>query len=78
MGVCDGLYAFPQTIEREGVENTITPAAGETARGLVLIGTGYPDLTDQIEDNLASAGFDWDDIAAVLFTHQDTDHTGSL
>lgn len=78
MEVSDCLYTFPQTIERDGVENTITPAAVETAKETVFIDTGYPDLTDQIEDNLASAGFDWDDVAAFLLTHQDTDHAESL
>lgn len=51
-------YAFPQTIERNGIENTVTPAAVETPKGVVLIDAGYPGLTDQIEGNLVAAGLE--------------------
>lgn len=78
MELATGVYTFPQTIERDGVENTIHPAAVETPKGVVLLDTGYPGLTDQIEANLADAGHGWDDVRSVLITHQDGDHAGSL
>lgn len=78
MELVAGVYAFPQTVERDGVENTIYPSAVETSRGLLLVDTGYPGLTDQIAANLEAAGFEWGDVSAVLITHQDGDHAGSL
>jgi glyoxylase-like metal-dependent hydrolase (beta-lactamase superfamily II) len=78
MELVNGVYALPQTIEREGVETTFYPAAVETSKGLLLVDTGYPGLTDQIGANLADAGFDWGDVSGVLVTHQDGDHAGSL
>ena len=78
MELTDGVYSFPQTIERDGVENTINPAAVETSKGVVLLDTGYPGLTDQIAANLDDMGAGWDDVSAVLITHQDGDHAGSL
>lgn len=78
MKLTDGVYAFPQTIDRDGTETTIYPAAVETPTGLLLIDTGFEGLTDQIESNLAESGFDWEDVAGVVVTHQDGDHAGSL
>lgn len=78
MELATGLHAFPQTIEYDGTENTIHPAAVETDKGVVLLDTGYPGLLDQIEDNLQAAGFDWADVRGVLISHQDGDHAGSL
>jgi len=78
MELADGVYAFPQTIERDGIENTINPAAVERPKGLVLLDAGYPGLTDQLAANLDDAGFGWDDVSGVLVTHQDGDHAGSL
>lgn len=54
MQLTNGVYTFPQTIERDGVENTINPAV-KTSYGVILIDTGYPGLTDQIEANLGAA-----------------------
>lgn len=78
MELASGVYDFPQTVAQGGVETTIHPAAVETPKGLILIDTGYPDTTEQIESNLTEAGFAWDDVTAVLITHQDGDHAGAL
>lgn len=78
MELTAGVYAFPQTIERDGTENTIHPAAVETPNGVVLLDVGYQGLTDQIEDNLDEVDHGWDDVQAVVITHQDSDHAGAL
>ena len=78
MELTAGVYAFPQTIERGDAATTIYPASVETPKGLVLIDTGFPGLTDQIESNLQEAGFDWEAVRGVVVTHQDGDHAGSL
>jgi glyoxylase-like metal-dependent hydrolase (beta-lactamase superfamily II) len=78
MEIATGVYVFTQTIEADGTQKTVHPAAVETRWGLVLVDTGYPELSGQIESNLQAAGFEWTDVAGVLLTHHDTDHAGSL
>jgi glyoxylase-like metal-dependent hydrolase (beta-lactamase superfamily II) len=78
MQITEGVYAFPQTVDRDGVERTFYPSAVETPKGLLLVDVGLPGLTDQVEANLANAGFDWRDVRAVVLTHQDGDHAGGL
>lgn len=78
MELTSGVYAFPQTVERGDTSTTVYPAAVETSKGVLLVDTGFAGLTDQVESNLAGAGFDWDDVGSVAVTHQDGDHAGSL
>ncbi|WP_340099997.1 MBL fold metallo-hydrolase [Salinibaculum salinum] len=78
MELTDGVYAFPQTIERGGTEQTFHPSAVETPKGVILVDVGFPGLADQIEGNLTEAGFEWNDVCAVVLTHQDGDHAGGL
>jgi glyoxylase-like metal-dependent hydrolase (beta-lactamase superfamily II) len=74
----DGVYAFPQTISRDGQEATFTPAAVETPRGLLLLDVGFPHALDQLEDHLMETGHGVDDVWAVLLTHHDGDHAAGL
>jgi glyoxylase-like metal-dependent hydrolase (beta-lactamase superfamily II) len=76
--LADGVYAFPQTITREGQEATFTPAAVETARGVVLLDVGFPGALDQLEAHLEETGHELADVWAVLVTHQDGDHAAGL
>lgn len=78
MELSAGVHTFPQTIERGDSKTTVYPAAVETPKGVLLIDTGFPGLTGQVESNLSDAGFDWDDVTGVVLTHQDGDHAGSL
>lgn len=78
MELADGVYAFPQTITRNGGEATFHPAAVETGRGVLLVDVGFPHAVDQLEDNLAAVGHDWEDVWGVLLTHQDGDHAGGV
>jgi len=76
--LADGVYAFPQTITREGREATFTPAAVETDRGLLLLDVGFPGAIDQLEAHLSETGNGFADVWAVLLTHQDGDHAAGL
>ncbi|WP_435363392.1 MBL fold metallo-hydrolase [Haloarchaeobius sp. DYHT-AS-18] len=78
MKITEGVHALPLTLEVQDQELTISPAAVETDCGLILVDTGLPPTVDQLDAALAAAGFDWDDIWAVLLTHQDVDHAGGL
>lgn len=77
MDLPDGVYAFPQTVTRDGTENTIHPAAVRTEKGIVLLDTGYASETDQLEANLVQTGYGWDDVTGIVLTHQDGDHAGA-
>lgn len=76
--IVSGVYAFPLEYEFMGEQRTITPAAVETDRGLVLVDAGLPSHVDAIEAHLGDAGFGFDDVATVLVTHQDGDHAGGV
>jgi glyoxylase-like metal-dependent hydrolase (beta-lactamase superfamily II) len=73
------VHVFPQRVEPdEDTTVTINPGAVETERGLLLVDTGFPGEFDQVEANLADAGFDVEDVWGVVLTHQDVDHAGGL
>jgi glyoxylase-like metal-dependent hydrolase (beta-lactamase superfamily II) len=76
--IVSGVYALPLEYEFMGEQRTITPAAVETDRGLVLVDAGLPSHVDAIEAHLSDAGFAVADVATVLVTHQDADHAGGL
>lgn len=78
MELTAGVHMFPQTITQDDGETTINPAAVETPKGVILVDVGFPEQTEQIEHNLAQANLSWDDVIAVLLTHQDSDHAGAL
>jgi len=74
----DSVYALTQSIETDEGSRAFHPAAVETERGLVLLDVGLPGQADTLADELGAAGFDWSDVWAVVLTHQDGDHAGSL
>jgi glyoxylase-like metal-dependent hydrolase (beta-lactamase superfamily II) len=74
----DGLYHLPLDVVFDGRDVTIHPVGIETARGLLLVDTGFPGTLDALEDRLGAAGFELADVATVLVTHQDGDHAGNL
>lgn len=78
MNVATGIHAFPQEIRRGETTRTIYPAAVETPKGVVLVDVGDPGERDQVGTNLEAIGRSWDDVVAVLLTHQDKDHAGTL
>lgn len=78
MELVSGVYTFPQTVTWDETETTIHPAAVETSKGVLLLDTGFTGLTDQIEDNLADVGLDWEAVSGIVITHHDSDHAGSL
>lgn len=78
MNVAPGIHAFPQEIRRGETTRTIYPAAVETPKGVVLVDVGDPGELDQIGANLDAIGRSWEDVLAVVLTHQDADHAGTL
>jgi glyoxylase-like metal-dependent hydrolase (beta-lactamase superfamily II) len=78
MELADGVHAFPQTVTVGNTDQTFHPSAVETPGGLLLVDVGFPGEIDQVEANLDTVGFGWDDVWAVVLTHQDGDHAGGL
>lgn len=74
----EGVYEFPQTITRNEVESTFHPAAVETDRGIILIDVGFPQAYDQLEASLTEVGYEFDEVWAIVLTHQDGDHVAAL
>ncbi|MFC4450343.1 MBL fold metallo-hydrolase [Halorussus aquaticus] len=72
------VHALPLSFERDEGEFVVHPAAVETPRGLVLVDVGLPGAIEQLSVHLDDLGFGWDDVWAVLVTHHDGDHVGSL
>jgi glyoxylase-like metal-dependent hydrolase (beta-lactamase superfamily II) len=78
MALPAGIHALPQTVEQGEQSTTVHPAAVETGDGVLLVDTGFPGQSGQLESALADAGFDWEAVTGVILTHQDGDHAGSL
>ncbi len=48
----------------------------DTAKGLVMIDTGYPDMLDVILENIKNVGLSVKDICAIFHSHGHIDHFG--
>ncbi|WP_027092586.1 MBL fold metallo-hydrolase [Cohnella thermotolerans] len=57
---------------------TIHPTLLWDENSLVLVDTGMPGMLPSIAEQIAKAGFAVDRLSAVVLTHQDIDHIGSL
>jgi glyoxylase-like metal-dependent hydrolase (beta-lactamase superfamily II) len=78
MPLPDAVHALPITVSRGDTEQTFTPAAVETSRGLLLFDVGLPGTLDLLGAALDDSGFALEDVDTVLLTHQDGDHCGAL
>ncbi|MEF8840727.1 MAG: MBL fold metallo-hydrolase [Haloarculaceae archaeon] len=78
MDLPERVHHLPLDLEYDGRELTVNPCAVETERGLLLVDVGPVGALDELEAELADAGFGLEDVTTVLLTHQDADHAGSL
>jgi glyoxylase-like metal-dependent hydrolase (beta-lactamase superfamily II) len=76
METVDGVHALELHYEFEDRELTITPAAVETERGVILIDAGLPGSLDRIRNAFSAADLALSNVTDVLLTHQDGDHVG--
>lgn len=75
----DRLFLIPIAFERNGQINTFNASLLlDQVNGPMLIDTGLPGQHGIIDAALAEAGVGIADLKAVLLTHQDIDHIGSL
>lgn len=59
-------------------KSVIHPAAIREKNGIILFDAGYPGQADDIEQALAEMGCTVADITAIVLSHHDHDHIGSL
>lgn len=59
-------------------KSVIHPVAIRDENGIILFDAGYPDQADDIEQALADIGGTIADITAIVLSHHDHDHIGSL
>lgn len=59
-------------------ESVIHPVAIRDERSIILFDAGYPDQADDIEQALEEMGGTVADITAIILSHHDHDHIGSL
>ena len=50
----------------------------KTAKGEILLDSGYPDMASQIEDNIKQLGFQLSDVKILINSHAHIDHGGGM
>jgi metallo-beta-lactamase class B len=50
----------------------------KTAKGEILLDSGYPDMASQIEDNIRKLGFQLSDVKILINSHAHIDHGGGM
>jgi metallo-beta-lactamase class B len=50
----------------------------QTAKGEILLDSGYPDMASQIEDNIKQLGFPLSDVKILINSHAHIDHGGGM
>lgn len=50
----------------------------KTAKGEILLDSGYPDMAAQIEDNIKQLGFQLSDVKILINSHAHIDHGGGM
>ncbi|MGG1550778.1 MBL fold metallo-hydrolase [Paenibacillus ferrarius] len=78
MQVSDGLYCLPLSVPALGQINVIHPAVVVHQGQATLVDTGYPGNVPLIQQALEQHGLTLNDVTAIILTHQDIDHIGSL
>jgi len=71
-------YILSITKELGSRKSVIHPVAIRDESGIILFDAGYPDQADDIEQALAEIGGTIADITAIVLSHHDHDHIGSL
>lgn len=78
MALPEHVYRLPVRVEGDSRERTFNPVAVETPHGLLLLDTGLPGVTDELEAALRDHGKSFEDVASIVVTHHDADHVGCL
>lgn len=72
------IHLLEIKFEYNGQQQAITPVLLQDGNETILIDCGYPDFTPQIEEAANRQGIRLDSMSALIVTHHDMDHIGSL
>lgn len=64
--------------EYNGQQQAITPVLLQDGNDTILVDCGYPDFTPLLEEAANRKGIHLDSMTALIVTHHDMDHIGSL
>ncbi|MEF2967977.1 MBL fold metallo-hydrolase [Paenibacillus sp. M1] len=78
MKITENIEVLELTLPAGEGQMTIHPTVIRDEHGCVLVDTGMPGCYRRIMDLIAQAGIDPAALHAVILTHQDIDHVGSL
>ncbi|WP_047153260.1 MBL fold metallo-hydrolase [Aneurinibacillus tyrosinisolvens] len=78
MKISDGLAMVELKIEAFGNRATFNPTLIWDDEGAILIDAGMPGQLEQIRAAMSEVGVSFAQLKAVILTHQDLDHIGSL
>lgn len=72
------IHLLDIEFEYNGQQQTITPVLLQDEQHTILVDCGYPDFMPLLEAAVSRHGISLDTITAVVATHHDMDHIGSL
>lgn len=78
MKLAPGFEMLELTAVMMGRKETIHPVVLWNADSAVLVDTGYPGQLPLLREAISRADVPWERLRAVVITHQDLDHIGSL
>jgi glyoxylase-like metal-dependent hydrolase (beta-lactamase superfamily II) len=78
MRIVNGVEMLEIKAEAFGGHSTLNPTLIWDEEIAILIDVGMPGTLDQIRTALDKAGVSFDKLKAVILTHQDLDHIGSI
>lgn len=78
MKVASGVEVIELKIEALGNQIVLNPTLVWDKKMSILIDTGIPGQLKQIKESMAKVGVPFDTLKAIILTHQDIDHIGSV
>ncbi|WP_308162576.1 MBL fold metallo-hydrolase [Bacillus sp. ISL-7] len=78
MKIADGIEMLELEMNMMGNRRTIHPTLLHDGNHAVLVDTGMPGQLEDIKAAMKKAGVPFEQLDAVILTHQDIDHIGSI
>ncbi|MGG3835917.1 MBL fold metallo-hydrolase [Paenibacillus thiaminolyticus] len=72
------IHLLEIEFEYNGQQQAITPVLLQDGNDTILVDCGYPDFTPLLEEAANRQGIRLDSMTALIVTHHDMDHIGSL
>jgi glyoxylase-like metal-dependent hydrolase (beta-lactamase superfamily II) len=76
--IADGVEMLQLQVESFGVRSELNPTLIWDEKNAILIDTGLPGYWNALQQALQEAGVPHEKLTAIIVTHQDLDHIGSL